>query len=104
MPHIEIAAEKIGSLLGFPITNTLIMSVIVMLFLVLISYALFKNLSLVPAPIQNKVEFMTEKFLDAMQGMFGSRENAEKYFPLIATIFLFILLSNWFGILTCIKI
>lgn len=99
MPHIEIAAEKIGSFLGFPITNTLIMSVIVTLFLILISRTLFKNISLVPAPVQNIFEFVAEKFLDTMQGMFGSRENAEKYFPLISTIFLFILLSNWFGIL-----
>ena len=99
MPHIEIAAEKIWLLGGFPITNTLIMSVAVTLFLVFVSRVLFKNLTLVPAPIQNIFEYIIEKFLDAMQGMFGSREKAEKYFPFIATIFLFILLSNWFGIL-----
>lgn len=99
MPHIEIAAEKIGSFFGFPITNTLVMSVAVTLFLILISRVFFKNLSLVPAPVQNIFEFGVEKFLDTMQGILGSRENAEKYFPLVATIFLFVLLSNWFGIL-----
>lgn len=98
MPHIEIAAEKIWSFFGFPITNTLVMSVLVMFFLVFLSRSLFKNTSLVPSAIQNIFEFLVEKFLDAMQGMFGSREKAEKYFPLVATIFLFILLSNWVGI------
>ena len=33
-----------------------------------------------------------------MEQMFGTREKAERYFPLVATVFLFILISNWFGV------
>jgi F-type H+-transporting ATPase subunit a len=34
-----------------------------------------------------------------MEGIFGSRKRAEQYLPIIATLFLFIIASNWFGIL-----
>lgn len=34
-----------------------------------------------------------------MEGMMGSREVAERYIPIVVTIFIFILTSNWFGIL-----
>jgi F-type H+-transporting ATPase subunit a len=34
-----------------------------------------------------------------MESVLGSRRHAEKYLPLVATIFLFILFSNWLGLL-----
>jgi len=40
-----------------------------------------------------------ETFLGMMEGMFGSRARAEQYLPIILTLFLFIIASNWFGIL-----
>ena len=39
-----------------------------------------------------------EALLDLMDSTLGSMEAAEKYFPLIATIFIFILTSNLLGI------
>lgn len=97
-PHIEIAAEKLFYFAGLPVTNTLVMSVGAAGLLVSLGIPLRKA-GLIPAFFQNLIEIVTEKFLDLMQGMFGSREKAEQYFPLIATIFLFVLLSNWLGIL-----
>lgn len=99
MPHFEIAAEKLFYFLGFPITNTLLMSWLVAGFLIITALALSGRIAFVPSFVQMLFELVAEKFMGIMEGMFGSRERAEKYFPLIATIFLFILLSNWFGIL-----
>lgn len=98
LPHIEIAAEKLFYFLGMPVTNTLVMSVGAAGLLASLGIPLRKA-GFIPGFLQNLIEIVTEKFLDLMQGMFGSREKAEKYFPLIATIFLFVLLSNWLGIL-----
>lgn len=99
MPHFEIAAEKLFYFLGFPITNTLLMSWLVGGFLIITALVLSGRIAFVPSFVQMLFELITEKFMGIMEGMFGSRERAEKYFSLIATIFLFILLSNWFGIL-----
>lgn len=99
MPHIEIAAEKILTVAGFPITNTLLTSWMVLIILLCATFIVFRKLSLVPPALQNVLEFFIEAFLGLMDGVFGSREKAEKYFPVVATIFLFVLLSNWLGIL-----
>lgn len=98
-PHIEVAAEKIITLFGFPITNTLLMVWIAIAVLALLSFSVYRKMSLVPSYLQNIFEIVIEKFLGMMEGIFGTRAKAEKYFPVIATIFLLVLISNWMGIL-----
>ncbi|MBI3420839.1 MAG: F0F1 ATP synthase subunit A [Candidatus Sungbacteria bacterium] len=99
MPPIQIAAEKLFFVSGFPVTNTLIASWLVIGLLLTLGMILTKSVALVPGYAQNIFEIFVEGFLGIMAGIFGSREKAEQYFPLIATIFLFILVSNWSGIL-----
>jgi len=98
MLHIGIAAEKIFDIFGFPITNTLLMGWIVVLFLCFLSFWVYRKIAMIPTLAQNILEFALEKILGLTESVFGTREQAEKYFPIIATIFLFVLLSNWFGI------
>lgn len=74
------------------------MSWMVIIILGLIAAANYRKLHLVPPFIQNLLEIVVESFLGLMEGMFGSREKSEKYFPVVATIFLFVLVSNWLGI------
>jgi len=49
--------------------------------------------------LQNLVEMVFEALLDLMESVLGSRAAAEKYLPLVATIFLFVITSNWLGLL-----
>lgn len=98
MIEISIAAEKIFSVLGFPVTNTLLMGWLVVAALTFISVVFLRRPALIPAGVQNVFEVAVEGVLGLMEGPFGGRHKAEKYFPFIATIFLFILISNWFGI------
>jgi len=98
MLHIEIAAEKILTLFGLPITNTLLLSWVVFGLLVSAAIFLSRRLSFIPPALQNIFEVFMESFLGIMEGVLGTRERAEKYFPVVATIFLFILFSNWLGI------
>jgi F-type H+-transporting ATPase subunit a len=50
-----------------------------------------------------KVRWTMELLVDALEGWYagfiGGRKNARKYMPLLATLFLFILISNYSGIL-----
>ncbi len=95
---IEIAAEKLFSFMGLPITNTLLTSWIVVILLVVISQLLYRRMKRVPGGGQNIAEMGIESMLGTMEGVFHSRKKAEKFFPFIATIFTLVLISNWLGI------
>ena len=99
MPHIEIAAEKLFEVLGLPITNTLVMGWTVVGVLTILGFLISRNIALIPSGRQNLFELFIENSLGLTESVLGSREKAEKYLPLVATIFIFILLSNWLGIL-----
>ncbi|MEK7464913.1 MAG: F0F1 ATP synthase subunit A [Patescibacteria group bacterium] len=99
MIRIEIGAEKLFDLFGVPITNTLVTSWIVVGLLVLASLLFLRQPRRIPSGVQNVFEFFVERFLGLMESVFGSRQAAEQYFPIVATLFLFILISNWLGIL-----
>jgi F-type H+-transporting ATPase subunit a len=99
MLHIEIAAEPIAHILGFTVTNTYLMSTISVLFLVILALLFFRTASIIPGRIQNAFEILMDMILGMMEGVLGTRERAEQFFPLIATIFFFVLTSNWLGIL-----
>lgn len=92
--HISLAAERVGTFLGLPITNSLLMSWVVMAILILTTALVYRNLKLVPGPVQNFFEWMVEYILGMMEQIFGSKALAERYFPLVATIFIFIMSVN----------
>lgn len=96
--HISLAAEKIITIFGIPITNTLLMSWIAMAVLILTSIFSTRKLKLIPRGIQNFLESIVEMILDFITSITGDRKQAEKFFPLVTTIFIFILLSNWLGL------
>ena len=101
--HISLKAEEIFRIGlpggGFPVTNSLILSTFALLVIAGIALALRRRISLVPGKIQNALESIIDAVLGLMDNVLGSRQKSEKYLPLVATIFLFILTSNWLGIL-----
>lgn len=96
--HISLAAERIFSIFGIPITNTLLMSWIVMAVLILTSVLATRKLKLIPRGLQNFTEAIIELILGVISQVTGDKKEAEKFFPLVTTIFIFILLSNWLGL------
>lgn len=95
-PHISIAPEQLGEFMGLPITNTLIASWLVMIFLIIVAYIIRKNLNPKhPTKVQNFIEMLFEYIIDFMEEVLESRKLAMTYFPLLATMFLFIWISNW---------
>lgn len=92
--HIELASEQLGTFLGLPITNGLLMSWIVMAILILMGYFIGRRPSLIPGKLQSAFEWIFEFVLGYMEQTLGSRKLAERFFPLIMTIFLFVFLAN----------
>ncbi|MFA5133642.1 MAG: F0F1 ATP synthase subunit A [Patescibacteria group bacterium] len=96
--NISLAAEPIFHLGGFKVTNTLLMSWLIIGFLFVITFISRRKLSAVPSGLQNIVEIGVEKLLNFMESVTGDRRQAKKFFPLVATIFIFVILSNWLEI------
>lgn len=97
--EISLKPEIIAIIFKFPLSNSFVLSVTTALVLVGGGFFAVRSLKLVPQKVQNGVEFVVETILDFMVGILGSREAAKKYFPLVASFFLFILLNNWLGVL-----
>lgn len=97
--NIEIGAEKIAHIGIFLITNSLLLTWLVVGVIILLARRVSKRVSLVPGGVQNVVELGVESWLSNMTSVFGSEKKALKYFPFITTLVVFILISNWIGIL-----
>ena len=97
--HIALAAERLGTLWGVPITNTLVTQWLVIATLLVAGFFVGKNPTLIPGKVQNFFEMLFEFVLGYMENILGTRALAERFFPLIATIFLFICASNLFDFL-----
>jgi F-type H+-transporting ATPase subunit a len=102
LPEISLAAEEFTlpfalPLLGNKIPNTLPATWLTMIVLILISFFATRKMDLVPSGLQNGVEAIVELFYNFVEGVAG--EKARIFFPLVATFFFFILISNWMGIL-----
>lgn len=98
MEEISLKAQEIFNIKGFSVTNGLFMTMIVSLMLILFSFLIYRKINIIPGKIQSAIEMGMEWFLDLMHSTLGTIEEAERYFPLIATIFIFILFSNLLGI------
>jgi len=92
-------AEPIFYIGSFSITNALFTSWIAVLTIVLIVFAIRKNLKEVPKGIQNFFEIIFEGALSLCDQVTNSRKITEKVFPLAFAIFFFVLVNNWLGIL-----
>ena len=97
--EISLAAEKIGHIGPMPITNSMVTSWIAALILIGLSAIATRNLRLIPTGIQNIFELIVELLLNTVDSVMNNMEQTKKYFPLLATIFLFVITNNWLGLL-----
>ena len=97
--HISLQAEVLGEIFGLPITNSLVLSLLTAFLLVGGGFLVARALQLVPGKAQNTAELVVDSILDFMTQVAGDRRQALKFFPLVAAIFLFVLLNNWIGVL-----
>lgn len=97
--HVVLKAEEVFSLFGFPITNSQIMSLIVLALLVAFAFWFRRTLSLVPGKLQAGIEWVFEGVVDYMTETLESEKMARRFFPLIMSIFLFVCLANLLALL-----
>lgn len=93
------AAEAIFHIGTFPVTNALINGWIAVVFFVIVASFVSERKALVPKGIQNIAEAIVEFMLGEIQKVTGDGVRARKFLPIVGTIFLFILFSNYLGLL-----
>lgn len=92
--HVVLKAEPIAHLFGFPITNSLLMAVLVTVVLTVFAVFLRRKLALIPGKLQAGIEWIFEGALNYMTETLESEKYARRFFPLIMTIFFFVLVGN----------
>lgn len=97
--HIALKAEEVSRILGVPITNTMLMSWMAMGILIIAAFFIGRNLTKIPSRVQTFFETLFSFLLDYMEEVLESRELARRFFPLITTLFMFILVGNLLGLL-----
>jgi len=101
-PDIKVKPETLFSLdLGpivFNVTNTILTTWIVVILMVVLAFLATRRWELIPRGVQNVVEAVIEGFYNLVINVAGEK-NGRRFFPVVATIFLFILFANWFSLL-----
>jgi F-type H+-transporting ATPase subunit a len=97
--NVPLIAEPIFHLGSFPVTNALINSTILMVVLVGVGAAVRSRVREIPGKLQNLLETLIETMLGYFDQVTSSREKSLKFLPFVGSLFIFILLSNWMGLL-----
>lgn len=98
--HIPtLAAEKVFEIGGFPITNTMINASLATLIFLVLGIVVYRQVSLRPRKTQNFIEYFLEKLLGYFDQVTGDHKKTLRFLPLVGSVFFFILLSNWLGLL-----
>ncbi len=97
-PELKLPAEEVFHLFGFPVTNSIIGAWLTMIFLVGFSYVVTRRMKVVPGRLQSAFEFLLGWLYNFCRSVAGE-ENGRKFFPIVATIFLFVAFNAWLGLL-----
>jgi F-type H+-transporting ATPase subunit a len=84
--------------LGLPITNTILAGWITIIVLVLLSWLVTRRMKLIPGRGQALFEFALGWIYDFCVSVAGEK-NARKFFPMVCTIFLFIIINAWMSLI-----
>jgi F-type H+-transporting ATPase subunit a len=97
-PHVEVAAEAIFYITpNFPFTNALLTALIVDVIVIVLALLVSRNMQMVPRGLQNVMEVVLEALYNLFRNI--SPKFIDRAFPLVATIFLYVLISNWSGLI-----
>ncbi len=99
-----LAAEPIFHIASLPVTNTVINSTLTMLGFVVFAYLINRAVKYygthkAPQGILNFFESLLELLYGYFDTVTRDRKKTIQFLPLVGTLFLFILVSNWIGLL-----
>jgi len=100
-PEEQGVSQKAGEIarpFGFPITNSMVVSWVVALGLIIFARIAMRSPKQIPSGAQNFWEWMVESLYKFLEDIIGHKL-VLKTFWFFATVFIFILFSNWVGLI-----
>lgn len=94
-----LVAEPIFNIGSFSITNAYINSTLAVLFFIVAGFFLRKKTDMIPGKLQNFAESILEIMLRYLDQVTHDRRRSMKFLPIVGALFLFILVSNWMGLI-----
>src|SRR5262245_46761706 len=91
-------AVEIAHPFGFPVTNSMVVTWIVALGLIVFAQVATRHMRQVPDGAQNFLEWLVEGLFGFLEGLLGTKL-AKETFWFFATVFIFILAANWVGLI-----
>jgi F-type H+-transporting ATPase subunit a len=91
-------AVEIGRPFGFPITNSMVVTWVVAIGLIVFAQIATRRMAQVPGGAQNFLEWVIESLYNLLESIIGAHL-VDRTFWFFATIFIFILAANWIGLL-----
>jgi len=92
-------AEPLFYLQKFPITNSLLSSWLAVAIIIVLSLVIRAKNSKLPGKFQSFMETVLEGSLNMIDMVTNDRVKSKKVFPIAFSIFLFVLINNWLGLL-----
>jgi F-type H+-transporting ATPase subunit a len=97
-PRPELAPGVLFHVFSLPVTNTMVTAWISIILIVLLTYLAFRKPKMVPTGLQNVMEFIYLALLDFCKSVAGEK-NGRRFFPFVATIFLYVIVNAYLGLL-----
>ena len=97
--EITLFAEPIFHFGSLTVTNALLTSWVVVGIIIVLAIFLRLKLTTIPGKLQNIFEMIVEGALDLCDQVTGSRTLSMQIFPFAISVFFFILINNWLGII-----
>ncbi len=98
IPHISIKPETVSGAGPIDLTNTMITSWLVVITLIILVFFVTRRWEMVPRGVQNVVEAIVEAFYNLVVSVAGEK-HGRRFFPVVATIFFFVLAANWLSLM-----
>jgi len=93
--NISLAPEVLFHIAGIGITNTYLIAVVIVLLALVFGLVLkARGIQAVPTGMQNVTESVFDVWLTTIDSVSGDRKLTLKFFPIVVTVFLFVLFSN----------
>jgi F-type H+-transporting ATPase subunit a len=97
--EVTLYAEPIFHFGSFTVTNAMLTSWVAVILIIILSILLRRKLKESPKGIQNFFEIILEGAMSLCDQVTGDRKITNRVFPLAISVFFFILINNWLGIL-----
>jgi F-type H+-transporting ATPase subunit a len=97
-PEVELPPEALFHIGSFSVTNTMITAWITIVLVIVLSYLAFRRPKLVPSGLQSMMEAVFGVLLNFCTGVAGEK-NGRRFFPVMATIVIFIVINAWLNLL-----